>query len=167
MESSNCPACSQESSTILEYCSNCNFPYNGTENERSAHIGRFISEKNILSESETSVKKSRNILYIIAGLNFLMFFIAIFSNEYLLVDAIVNLVIAAIFASFAFFIHKSPVIFTVIPLVFITMIYLIDATYDPSSMARGMIFKLFILGSLGYGAYKCYKAEKFKKKYNL
>ncbi|MDR5590363.1 hypothetical protein [Christiangramia sp. SM2212] len=167
MESSNCPACRQESTTVLDYCSNCNFPYKGTENERSAHIGRFISEKNILSDSETSIKKSRNILLIIAALNFVMFFIAIFSSEYLLVDAIVNLVIAVIFAMFAFFIKKSPVIFTVIPLLFIVMLYLIDATYDPSSIARGMIFKMFILGSLGYGAYKCYQAEKFKKKYNL
>ncbi len=167
MQPTTCPACSTASESPLEFCSKCQFPFNGNEKEKSSHIGRFITEKNIVQDSEKAILKSRRILFIISGLNLLMAIIAIFSAEDLfIIDAIVYIFIAAVFALFASFIRRSPIVFTIIPLLFLLMIYLIDAVYDPGTIARGFIFRLFIIGSLGYGAYQCYKAEKFRKKYN-
>ncbi len=69
MENNNCPACKTEFSERVEFCSKCEFPFNGTEKEKAIHIGRFIGKKGVIADSSIYIKKSQNILYFIAGLN--------------------------------------------------------------------------------------------------
>ncbi|MFD1096002.1 hypothetical protein [Salegentibacter chungangensis] len=166
MENNICPACKATQIETRDTCGNCEYPFKGTEEERSLHIGKFISRKSIIDTSETAIKRSRNILFVLAGLNMLFILINVSDPQFMVIDIILNFILGLAFLIFGFLIPKSPVVFTIIPLILLLLVYLLNALIDPETLASGFIMKLAIIGTLGYGVYINIKSEKFKKRYN-
>ena len=63
----NCPACKNVNETDIDSCVRCEFPFNGSDKEKSIHIGKFIGQKGIITDSEDSLTKSQNFLYLAAA----------------------------------------------------------------------------------------------------
>tara|TARA_R110000868_G_scaffold354220_2_gene615533 strand:+ start:68 stop:574 length:507 start_codon:yes stop_codon:yes gene_type:complete len=167
MENIVCPACKKENKEQLETCNNCNFPFNGTEQEKGVHIGRFINKKSVITDSEGAIKKSQFILYAIAAYNAIFLIIGLFGSQLNVFDLLLNFVVVGIFVLCAFFIQKKPLLLTLIPLILILGINMLNYFIEPSSVFRGIVFKLIIIGSLIYSIYLIKGAADFKKEFDM
>ncbi len=167
MEKLKCPSCKKEYLDKIDTCKNCKFPFNGTEKERAIHIGQFINKKGVLIDSTDSIEKSQKILYAIAGINLIFLIIGFIKNSYQLFDLILNGIIVAVFLLCAFFIKKSPLILTIIPLILMIGIYTLNFIVEPRSIFNGIVVKLLIVGSLIYSIFLIKSADGFKKTYGV
>lgn len=161
MSENICPACEAPSATE-DFCLHCKFPFNGTEDQKSMHIGKYISGKVAADASEKAIQKSRGILFFLAGLNVFYIIVNLYNPEFDIFTMFINLVLAAAYLLFGILIKRSPVVFTVIPLVMIIVITLLNSLLDPASIAQGFITKIFIIISLGYSVYLNYEARSFE-----
>ncbi len=162
-----CPACKTEFSTQINNCNKCKFPFNGTEQEKSVHIGQFIMKKGILFDATNSIDKVQYILYFIAFLFALPLLMLVFVKTNVnFIDIFITIVIIFVFLFFGYFIKKHPFWFVMIPLLMLLGIYLINYIIDPSSLMRGIYFKLFVIGSLVYSLFLQKGSESFKKKFD-
>src|SRR4051794_18200378 len=58
------------------YCPNCAFPQNGTQAEMQTYIRNVYHKKTLLATHKKAINKSRIILYLLAGANFIFGFVA-------------------------------------------------------------------------------------------
>lgn len=162
-----CPACKNEIDTNNQFCDRCEFPFEASEKEKSIHIGKFISNKGIIVDSDDSLAKSQNLLYLAAGFYILGIIINFSVIKQDLFSLIFSVVVIFIIALCGFLLKKAPLIFLCIPLALLFFIYTINYLSNPRTLAQGIIFKILILGSLIYSIYNYKLSERFKKKYNL
>lgn len=166
MDIKNCPACKNDNDIVNDLCEKCEFPFTGSEKEKSIHIGQFIGKRGIIVDSEDSLIRSQNLLYFAAGL----YFIGVIINFSFLKQHIFSLFfsigIIFVIALCGFLLKKAPLVFLSIPLALLLFIYTINYIYDYRTLVQGIIFKILILGSLIYSVYNYKLSEKFKKKYN-
>lgn len=162
-----CPACSKEQIERLDRCNTCDFPFNGTEKEKSIHIGKFISKKGVLTDSDTTIKKIQQLFYFIGGFNLMLFVMHSLIGVVFIVNSILDFLFFVIFMVCGIFIRKSPLVFTIIPLLFMIGINGIYYLIDPGLVLKGIIYKLIIVGCLIYSIYIVLKAQEFKRKYNV
>ncbi len=160
-----CPACKTEIEKEIEICTNCEFPFNGTEKQRGIHIGRFINQKGIVNDSDNSIIKSQKILIGIATINLVILLLQFSKGKLEIADIIFNGVLTLIILLCGIFIKKKPITFTFIPLILIIAINILNYILDPKSLLNGVFFKIFIIGSLVYSIYLVRESEKFKKKF--
>lgn len=156
-----CPAC-EAPNTTEDFCLSCKFPFNGTEDQKSMHIGKYISGKVAADASDKAIQKSRKILFFLAGLNVLFIILNLNNPEYNIITLLLNLILAAAYLLFGILIKRSPVVFTVIPLVMIIAITMLNTILDPASIAQGFLTKFLIIMSLGYSVYLNYEAKSFE-----
>lgn len=167
MENHHCPSCKNNTPTSYELCSFCKFPFNGTENEKSLHIGKFISAKNILDKSEENIQNSKKILFMIVAFNILGVVISVMKNQYDFFGILISTIITLTMLFCALYLHKKPMILTIIPLSLILLIYTINFIFSRETFFQGIIFKTIILFALTYNLYTLNQANKFKKENNL
>ncbi|WMI65997.1 hypothetical protein RBH94_02290 [Aestuariibaculum sp. YM273] len=167
MNNLQCPACKKEYQEQLSICNNCNFPFNGSEKEKGIHIGRFISAKGVITDSDNSIEKSQQILFFITGLNVLFLIVGIWNSSYDIIDLILNGIISIIFLLCAIFIKKKPLLLTSIPLLLMIGINILNYILEPRSILNGILMKVAIIGSLIYSIYLIISSEKFKKQYSV
>ncbi len=162
-----CPACSKEQIESLDRCNICDFPFNGTEKERSIHIGKFISKKGVLTDSDTTIKKIQQLFYFIGGFNLMLFVMHSLIGIVFIVNSILDFLFFILFMLCGIFIRKNPLVFTIIPLLFMIGINALYYLIDPALVLKGIIYKLVIVGCLIYSIYIVLKAQEFKRKYNV
>ena len=167
IENKICPACKNSCPFEAMFCEKCEFPFKGTEKEKSIHIGRFIGDKGIIIDAEDALIRSRNLLYIAAGL----YTLGVIINMSLLLNNLFvlafNILIIITFVVSALFLKKSPLTFLILPLALLLSIYTINFIIDPNTLVQGILFKILIIGSLIYSIYNFVASEKFKKKFNV
>ncbi|OEK07685.1 hypothetical protein A8C32_17045 [Flavivirga aquatica] len=166
MDLKYCPACKNDNNSKVDFCIKCDFPLTGTEKDKSIRIGKFIGKKGIIFDADNSLEKSRKLLYYAAA----FFILGIIINFSSLTNNILalgfNISIAMVILTCGILIKKAPLVFLLIPLILLLSIYGLNYMYDPTSLPRGIFFKLLIIGSLIYSIYNYLASEKFKKKYN-
>ncbi|MFD1061877.1 hypothetical protein ACFQ1Q_01365 [Winogradskyella litorisediminis] len=166
MEAQFCPACKNEHIIGNANCMICDFPFEGSDKEKSIHIGKFIGKKGIIQDSENSLDKSRNVLFFVAILNIVGIAInyeVVFQN---IIVAIISFLIPTIIIASALLIKKAPLVFLGIPLFLMLFVYGIEIVLNPTEWYRGIMLKLFVLGLLSYSMYIYIASNKFKKRYN-
>ncbi|WP_299216847.1 hypothetical protein [uncultured Dokdonia sp.] len=162
-----CPACNKEHIKSLDTCNICAFPFNGTEKERAIHIGKFISTKGVLIDSDTTIKKIQQLFYFIGGFNLMLLVMHSLIGIVYIVNSILDFIFFVIFITCGIFIRKNPLVFTIIPLVFMIGINALYYIIDPELVLKGIIYKIIIVGCLLYSIYIVLKAQDFKRKYNV
>lgn len=167
MDNKTCPACSNENEFRAITCSKCKFPFEGSEKEKSIHIGKFISDRGIIVDSEDFLIRSQQLVGFAAAIYLLR---TIISFSVLLsspIDLFINVFVIVTLVLCAIFIKRSPLIFLFIPTFILTTIYLIEYLIDINIFMSGIIFKLVIFGCLIYSIYINLESNKFKKKFNI
>lgn len=163
----NCPACKNENEVEVGLCETCNFPFSGTDKEKSIHIGRFISQKGVIVDSHDALTKSQFLLYLAAG----MYTLSVIINFSLLLNnlfaLIFNAAVILVLIVSGILLKRAPVVFLLVPFFVLLSIYVSNYVIDPRTLFQGIAFKLIILGSLVYSIYNYAKSEKFKKKFNI
>ncbi|MEC3907913.1 hypothetical protein VOI54_12860 [Tamlana sp. 2201CG12-4] len=162
-----CPACKNESNSITNTCEKCKFPFEGSEKDKSIHIGRFISDKGIIADSEDYINKSQKFVGFAAAIYLLRAIIGFSTLLSSPIDFFINIFVITILIISAVFIKKLPFVFLLIPTLTLTTIYVIEYLVDFDIFINGIIFKLLIFGCLIYSIYINLESNKFKKKFNI
>ncbi len=167
MELKECICCKNEVLENSINCKFCDFPFDGTDDEKSKHIGMFIVNKRVISETEDSLEKNQYLLYIVSVITFLSAIIFFMKYEGFYIETVINIFVGTVIFLCGFFLKRKPLMLTIIPLVLIFSIYSLNYLIDPSTLFNGIIFKSIIIISLSYNVYLIEKSNSFKKNYNV
>ncbi len=161
-----CPNCNEDVSQIEIVCSNCNFPLAGTEKEKSIFIGKQIANKAKIGDAKESQQKAQRILYFIGAFQLYHAFIA-YRRFGSIEDVVFYIILGVLLAVFGYFSSKKPILFLSIALAIILCYYLLLFLINPELVFRGGVWKVVIIGFLGYGIWHALEAQKLKKENNF
>ncbi|SFU27865.1 hypothetical protein SAMN05216480_101288 [Pustulibacterium marinum] len=140
----NCENCNTPISGVGTVCHHCQFPYNGTIEEKDLFYGKQISQKQELQEANKNLKKAANSLFVVAGI---MLFngIVIYLSADSPIDLIFFGIVSICLLTFGFLLNKAPSIFIIAGLSLITLVYILLAIANgPEVLFKGIIFKIII-----------------------
>ncbi len=167
MNVKECICCKNEVLENSTNCEFCNFPFFGSEEEKSIHIGKFIVNKRVISNSEESLDKNQYLLYFISAITFVTAIIFCTKFEGFYFETGLNFLIGFVILFCGYYLKKNPIMLTIIPLVLILSIYSLNYFLDPKTLFNGIIFKIVIISSLVYNIFLILKSDSFKKNHNL
>lgn len=134
-----------------KFCPNCRFPQRGTQFEMKGFLNSVKKKKQLLEDKKKSVKKARNILFILAGLNLILG---------LIIGAILNfdaaIILGSVIGALIYFVlgmwsRKNPFA-AILSGFFVYIVFLVlGAISDPESIYRGLLFKIIIIYGFIYG----------------
>jgi hypothetical protein len=145
------------------YCDNCGFPQRGNELEQRKFIAKFNADKMFQDQLQHSIKKARNILYILAGLNALF---GIVLGLLMTVDIpvlIVCIVSALIYLGLGIWSKSKPFPAIITGFIFYITLIIISAIVDPATIIQGIIWKVVIISGFYYGYKGAKEAEEIKE----
>ncbi len=168
MEKAHCPSCYKVYAAIdrPDNCYDCDFPFTGTDKEKSIHIGRNLIKKNVVNDASSAGKKASNLLFVLAAIYLFSAAYAEFStpNGLDIVDLIIYLWLIVCFIFCGAFLSKSPIVFSTIPLIALLIVYFLQFLANPNSIASGIVLKIVSVSLLIYSISKNWEAQKLQKK---
>lgn len=149
---SACNKCSEIVSEDYVFCTNCGFPQNGSVKDLA------IYEKNIRDvgrnkeEANRKIKNARNTLYVMAAISLLFGLMSSsgFQGEALFTVGIIQFIIYVVLGYWS---TQKPLIALLLGLFLYLTIIIISAVAEPSTLLKGIIFKVIIIAFLGKGIY--------------
>lgn len=99
------------------------------------------------SDYDKHVRRARNTIFVVAAVQLLFGLIMGFSgpDESRWVTIGIMVIISGIFAALGFWANEKPYHAILIALILFSGLILLDAVFDPASIVRGIIFKIFII----------------------
>ena len=152
IESNFCSFCKESIESESVFCLNCGYPENGTEKDVAQFYGRRAMQKNKNIDAEEKIKSARTTLYVIAGATLVFGLIFYFSNKDLFTLA-TNFVVFFIYLLLASWSTKKPLMALLLGLLLYLTTIILSAIVDPSSLVRGVLWKVIIIFYLGKGIY--------------
>ncbi|WP_340067189.1 zinc ribbon domain-containing protein [Ascidiimonas aurantiaca] len=149
----SCSKCNAPVEADDHYCSECGYPERGTDNEKSRFIAAHILTRNQRRENKKSIRSGGNTLFFLAGLMFLAGIYTAYIQHGNLDVFITNSVLAIIYLGLALWIKHRPFMALLLALLLFLTVIFIAAVADPTSLSRGVIFKVVIVFFLGKALY--------------
>jgi predicted nucleic acid-binding Zn ribbon protein len=169
-ETSYCKSCSAPATANDQFCADCGYPLQGTEQEQK----KFMMDKSYkelnLDEARKQVKRASYALYYIAGATFLGGLIVYGVDKHGSQNGtvlLINVIIAVIFAAIGFWCMRKPLAAIITGASFYALIVILNAVSNPLTILSGIIFKIFIVGCFIRGIKSALEAEKLKKELNI
>lgn len=158
----NCRNCDSPISPNEIFCANCGYPENGTVEQRNKFESRIGTKKRLLTSVKKEVRKAKVTLIVlgcIAALSGLYF-------TFITIDlalSISNCIIAIFYLGLAVWSDKQPFGAILTALILYGTLILINAAIDPSTLIRGVLWKVIIIGILIKGLNSGNEAKKVMK----
>lgn len=108
----------------------------------------IFDEAELLGDGyDKHVRRARNTIFVVAAVQFIFGLVLGFSGpeESKWISIGIMTIVAGIFAALGFWANKKPYHAILIALIFFCGLILLDAIYDPASIVRGIILKVFIV----------------------
>jgi hypothetical protein len=164
-----CNSCYRTFITTDIYCNNCGFPLHGTKEEKDHHIANRAVKQIDLGELKKSVETACNSLYWIAGViavsAIFIFFTAEEEDQFNLL--ILNVILIGAFLAFAVLGKTKPITAMISGLSLYIIIQILNLIADPTTILKGIIFKIGIIFYLIKGIRAVLEADKIKKELNI
>lgn len=157
-----CDNCQTENNVATKFCPQCSFPLGGTDDERKNFRLSVSIKKQLLSDAQKKINSAKNTIWIIAGLTFLVGLLAGFgADDFVLM--IINFILTLVYLIMAAWANKNP--FSAILTAFIIYITMnvVSAFVDPSTLASGLIIKIFIIAGFIKGIRSAQEAQGYMK----
>lgn len=165
-----CTCCSTTYTTNDIFCASCGYPLQGTVEQQQNHIANRTVKEIDLVDLKRKVESACSSLYWIAGIMSLSFIIGYFTlNEEsdLFVFLITNVILVGAFLAFAVWSKTKPVVALISGLSLYVIIQLLNLIIDPTTLFKGIIFKVIIIVYLVKGIMAVLEADKIKKELNI
>ncbi len=140
-----------ESSEAI-FCNHCGFPENGTKEQKGKFYGQLAIKKNRNIDAKDKIKSARNTLFILAGIVAIFGLLAYSTHQDILILGI-NFLLSLIYLTLAFWSEKKPMMALLIGLLLYITTIAITAIFEPTTLIKGVIWKILIVGYLGKGIY--------------
>ena len=161
----NCRICKTDGLDLDSFCEVCGYPLKGSEKEQAVFGARFIIQKGDIADSIELLKKARILLFGLGALHlFTLYFLHFSLNSLLLsLTFIITLFLGVFFLGCAFLSFSKPKIALLIPLLVVSIYYLLLLILDPYDFWTGILWKMIIFVVLAYGYFSVRKADKILK----
>jgi hypothetical protein len=156
-----CPNCYSEFEIQPEKCE-CGYPFKGNEMDIYKFMSTRIKKEEILQEGINSAAYSRNILFLIGGINLLsslIFALSAEDNTYYLL----TMIYSAILIGLGFYSYKEPFFSLLLGFLVMILIYTLIGFIDPAKVLSGLILKIVFVCGFIYGLVKIKQSENIKK----
>jgi len=155
-----CPYCKKDYSEQADKCPHCGYPISGTKEEQGVFVGRRIMMKGDIDESESSIKRARVILIVLAGLYAFIpvrFAILLKGLDFyqILILCLPLIAISLLFLFCVFLLKKQPVLALWISLI----LYVLLSIYSIIKL-RGIVLIAIVIGILIKSLIDVNKAKK-------
>jgi len=154
-----CSKCDSIIETENVFCSNCGYPENGTEKDIAVFHANNAMERNKNMDAGKKIKSARNTLYVMAGISFLSG-IFLFFQDYDSAILVTNVILSLIYLVLGYWSMKKPVMALLLGLLLYLTTIIISAVFEPTSIVRGIIWKVVIIAFLGKGLYSALSVKK-------
>jgi len=158
-----CDNCTIEISPVQVTCENCGYPLAGNQKEKTAFIRQQISHKTTIRRAGKFQRRSSYILYVIGAFQIVTGGLS-YKNYNMREEFIVYALIGLLFMFFGYFSSKKPLLFIGLGLALILLLYITDMILDASSVSKGILWKIMILGTLSYTLIVSFEEQKKKRK---
>jgi|GEM_PF-3028486 len=166
---SKCYYCKRPLAPETTICPMCNFPMRGTEAEQRKFILEKRMERSELRDIGKSISMAKNILFFIAGVNFLFAVVNLFVNGLVgIVDFAVGILIGGIFLGMGLWARTQPanalLVSIIIYAIYTLLVLLANMLFgNIASVILGTLFRGAIIGVLAYGLAAVRKAEAIRR----
>lgn len=165
-----CGCCSSKYQPEDLFCISCGYPLQGTLEEQQRHISNRSIKEIDLVDLNKKVENACNSLYWITGImgfSALIGYFTLNENDDLFVFLITNVILVGAFLAFAVWSKTKPVTALISGLSLYVIIQLLNLIVDPSTIFKGIIFKVIIIAYLVKGIIAVLEADKIKKELNI
>lgn len=145
-----CENCNTNHPPDKKFCSECSFPIQGTEDEKTSFRLTVGSRKRLLKDAEEKVKGAKTMIYVAAGLFFISGLILFVANDDV-ESFVMNLVISLIYLILASWSNRNPFGAIVTAFAIYITIQVLAAFVDPTNIVRGIILKFIIIAAFVKG----------------
>ncbi len=155
-----------ESTGLVEddiFCPNCRFPQRGSQIEMKKFLISIKKKKELLDNQKNAVKKARNLLFILAGLNLLVGLILGVIVNFDIAMIIGSLIGAGIYFGLGMWSKYKPFA-AILSGFFVYIVFnVLSAIADPNTIIQGIIWKVIIISGFIYGYKGVKDSEKLEK----
>jgi hypothetical protein len=134
-----------------KFCPNCGFPQRGSQVEMKRFVWNINNKKLLLADHKKAVDKARNILFVLAGIFPLFGLIIGALSDMDLFVIVSNFIVGGIYLGLGFWAKKNPFPAILTGFCLYITIMVISAVVDPTSIVKGIIMKVIIIGGFYYG----------------
>ncbi len=165
-----CACCAHQYQLEDSFCNSCGFPLLGSKEQQDAHIANRVVKEIDLIDLNKKVDTACQSLYWITGIITLSTIIGYFAlpeEGDLFVFLITSTIMIGAFLALAVWSKSKPATALISGLSLYVIIQVLNMIGDPSSIVRGIIFKVLIIGYLIKGIMAVLEVEKIKKELNI
>jgi hypothetical protein len=162
----NCGACFKQVNHDDAFCDSCGYPLKGSESEQKQFIAVRNTKEIDLEAANKKIRDAGKALYWVAGITAAFGLIYFFTSKSIPV-LLVNLILAAIFFGLGLWSKTKPLTAIISGLSLYAITIILNAIADPLSIAKGIIFKIAIIGLFIKAIKSAIEAEKLKKELNV
>lgn len=160
LNQTNCKHCSAVVQFNERFCADCGYPENGNDKERSHFIAKKVMHNRKGAVETKRIKSGRNVLFVLSAMIFLIGIFAAYMANGDLSIFVENTILALIYLGLGIWSSKKPFISLLLALLLFLTTTLINAIIDPSTLVRGIIFKIIIIAFLGKALYAAFEQRK-------
>lgn len=146
-----------------KFCPNCAFPQRGLQSEMQKFVWAFRNKKSLLEDQKRAIRKSRNILFALAGLNiiFAVVFGVLIEND--IATLIIQLMVGGIYLGLGFWCMKKPFP-AILSGFFVYIVFIVmNGIADPTTLYKGLLWKVIIISAFIYGYKAALQSAKLEK----
>jgi len=165
-----CRCCLEHINESDQFCKTCGFSLQGTEEQQNNFIYERGYKKMQVNELTNKASRAAVTFYIIAGLMLLSGIVMFFmnaQNDESSANLIVYGIISVLFLLLGVWSNKKPVAAIICGLSLYVVLILLQAAVDVSTIANGLIIKIFIIAGLVKALTSALEAERIKKQHNI
>jgi hypothetical protein len=166
----NCPACMVHVFQSEPLCKNCAYPLQGTTDEQQ----QFFNERQIkqidFDTHEMQIEKAGKTLYWIAGITFFGEIIALGMNKNQVNPGLaigIGAFTSSVFIVLGYWSRTKPTAAIITGLCVFIAMHLLAAIGDPTTIVKGVVFKIFMIIYLIRGVKSSLEADKMIKEHNF
>lgn len=165
----NCPACFDQVNQA-SYCTSCGYPIQGTAEEQQNFIDQRYAMQIDLDEYEKKIKRAKNYLFFLSAVCLIWAFIGYHNGVDLATKnalLAINVILSTLFLVLAVWSKAKPTAALISGLVLYVIINVVNLVADPTTIIKGIIFKILIIAYFIKAINAAIAAEKLRKDHNL
>jgi hypothetical protein len=159
-EQTLCSLCKKVISPEDIYCNNCGYPENGTDEVKGKYDLKIKLKKNVVDGAHKKLKNLKTMLFIIAGLNFVIGMYLI-TDDFTFTDGLVSLIASLVYLCCVAWVNKQPLTGVLAAFIFWILTQLSVLLVDPLLIFQGIILKIIFISIFVKGIASAKDAQKY------
>lgn len=159
-EEVHCESCSATCVAGQRFCTSCGFPIQGTEEEKGHFRTRISNAKYLLADANKKTRRAKTIILVLAGLSIFFGLVLGFGSDDF-GSMVTFLFMGLLYLVLAYWCDRNPFGAILTAFIVYLTVHAVDFFLDPSSLAKGLILKIFFIAAFITGIRAAREAQQY------